>query len=111
MDAKGRAPTSTAIDIDPTQTSVSDYLLAASRCQAVMAYREDISDVAQVFFAPTIRQPYLRAVAEWVRRPDSAYTLDRTWTFSDLPHSGPHTLGNYQGVTLTVDLYIRSGGK
>lgn len=111
MDAKGNAPMSTAIDVDPTQTTVSDYVIAASRCEAVMAYREDISDVAQVFFAPPIRQPYLRAVANWVRNPDSVYTLDRSWTFSDLPRSGPHALGHYQGVSLTVDLYIRSVGK
>lgn len=110
MDAKGSAPTSTAIDVDPAQTSVTDYVAAASRCKAVMAYREDISDVARVFFAPPIRQPYLRGVAEWVRSPESGYSLDRTWTFSNLPQSGPHVLGHYQGVSLTVDLYIRTSG-
>ena len=107
MDANGNAPASTAIDVVPTQTTVSDYVAAASRCTAVMAYREDIADVAQVFFAPPIRQPYLRAVAQWVRSPDSGYALDRTWQFSDLAPSGPHTLGRYQGVSLTVDLYLR----
>ncbi len=110
MDASGNAPASTSIDVDPTQTTVKEYVAAASTCQAVLAYREDISNVAQVFFAPPVRQPYLRAVAEWVRSPVSGYTLDRTWHFSDLPHSGPHTLGHYQGVSLTVDLYIRSFG-
>ena len=47
MDAKGNAPTSTAIDVDPTQTTVSDYVSAVGKCRAVLAYREDISDVAQ----------------------------------------------------------------
>jgi hypothetical protein len=75
-----------------------------------MAYREDIADVAQVFFAPTIRQPYLRAVAQWVRGPFSGYALDRTWRFTDLAPSGPHTLGRYQGVSLTLDLYLRTPG-
>ena len=108
MDADGNAPASNAIDVDPTKTTVSEYVLAATTCKAVIAYREDIAQVAQVFFAPPVRQPYLRAVAEWVRSPISGYTLDRTWQFSDLAPSGPHTLGRYQGVSLTVDLYVRS---
>ena len=97
-----------AVDVDPTKTTVSEYVLAATTCKAVIAYREDIAQVAQVFFAPPVRQPYLRAVAEWVRSPISGYTLDRTWQFSGLAPSGPHTLGRYQGVSLTVDLYVRS---
>jgi hypothetical protein len=108
MDANGNVPGTTAADVDPTRTTVADYVGAASRCQAVLAYREDISDVAQVFFAPPVRRPYLRAVANWVRSPGSGYVLDRTWRFTDLAPSGPHTLGNYQGVSLTVDLFIRS---
>jgi len=108
MDAKGNAPSSTAIDVDPTATTISDYVGSASMCAAVMAYREDIGDVARVFFAPLVRQPYLRAVAQWVRSPDSGFSLDRTWRFSNLPPSGPHQLGHYQGVSLTVDLYLRT---
>jgi hypothetical protein len=110
MDSNGRAPSFTAIDVDPTKTTVSDYVAAASKCGAVMVYREDIADAARVFFAPPVRQPYLRAVAEWVRSPDSGYTLDRTWRFIDLAPSGPHQLGHYQGVSLTLDLYLRVSG-
>ena len=33
----------------------------------------------------------------------------RTWQLSDLPPVGPHQLGRYQGVSLTVDLYLRKG--
>jgi hypothetical protein len=45
----------------------------------------------------------------YVRGHDSGYFLDRTWRLTDLPPSGPHQLGSYQGVSLTVDLYLRSG--
>ena len=107
MDRNGAVPESTATDVAPSSTTVSAYVAAASRCPAVIAYREDITEVARVFFAPPVRQPYLRAVAEWVRTPDSGYALDRTWHFSDLAPSGQHTLGHYQGVSLTVDLYVR----
>ncbi len=109
MDANGNVPGSTPTDIDPTTTTVDAYVAYASRCEAVMAYREDIARVAPVFFAPPVRQPYLRAVASWVRAPASGFVLDRTWRFNDLPPSGPHPLGHYQGVSLTVDLYLRAG--
>jgi hypothetical protein len=106
--ATGNAPASTSIDVDPTSTTTSDYVASASKCMAVLAYREDIATVAQVFFAPPVRQPYLRAVAQWVQSPDSGYTLDRSWTFSDLAPGVPHRLGHFEGVSLTVDLYLRN---
>jgi hypothetical protein len=109
MDANGNAPGSTSTDIDTSKTTVGDYVASTSRCAAVLAYREDIAQVAPVFFAPAVRQPYLRAVAQWVRSPGSGYALDRTWRFTDLAPSAPHTLGHYQGVSLTVDLYLRLG--
>lgn len=110
MDSNGAAPINTPIDVDPTTTTIDDYVLSAKACPAVIVYREDIAQVAQVFFTPVVRQKYLRALAEWVRRPDSGYALDRTWFFTDLVPGGPHTLGHYQGVSLTVDLYLRSPG-
>ena len=109
MDADGGAPGNTAIDVDPTTTTTVDYVSTAKRCTAVIVYRDDLSQVGRVFYVPAVRQPYLRALAQWVRAPDSGYTLDRSWTFTDLAPSGQHALGRYQGVTLTVDLYIRSG--
>jgi hypothetical protein len=108
LDSNGGAPITTLIDVDPATMTTSDYVESAKRCPAVIAYREDIAEVARMFFAPPVRQPYLRAVAEWVRSPGSGYTLDRTWRFSDLAPSSPHTLGRYQGTNLTVDLYLRS---
>jgi hypothetical protein len=105
-DSNGNAPRSTPVDIDPSMP-VNDYVRAASSCPAAIVYREDISVVAQQFIAYPVRQPYLRAVAEWVRSPLSGYTLDRSWTFTDLASNGPHSLGHYQGLALTVDLYVR----
>jgi hypothetical protein len=105
-DANGKAPGSTPVDVDPSMT-VADYVTLAGRCPAVLAYREDITQVAQQFIAYPVRQPYLRAVAAWVRSPGSGYTLDRSWQFTDLASNGPHSLGHYQGLKLTVDLYVR----
>ena len=109
-DSNGASPQSTPIDVDPTATTPIDYIATASHCPAIVVYREDPSVVAQAFFCPPVRQPYLRALSSWVRNPGSGYGLDRTWTFTDLPPLGPHTLGHYKGVSLTVDLYLRFAG-
>ena len=108
--SNGASPQSTAIDVDPTATTTADYIFTASRCPAIVVYREDPSLVGQAFFCPPVRQPFLRALSAWVRSPGSGYGLDRTWHFNDLPPLGPHTLGHYQGVSLTVDLYLRPAG-
>lgn len=110
MDPKGNVPGTTAIDVDPAKTRVSDYVASASKCAAVLAYRGNIADVAQAFFAPPVRRPYLQAVADWVRSPGSGYALDRTWQFTDLAPAAEHPLGHYQGVSLTLDLYLSSSG-
>ncbi len=109
MDSNGGAPFNNPIDVDPTATSTTEYVLTASRCTAVIVYRDDLSQVARVFYVPAVRQPYLQALAQWVRSPLSGYTLDRSWRFTDLAPSGQHPLGRYEGVSLTVDLYIRTG--
>jgi len=108
MDSLGNAPLSTAIDIDPSATSIQDYVKSAGQCQAVIAYRENISLVAQVFYAPPVRQPYLQAVADWVRSPDSGFKLDHSWRFVDLTSDGSHLMGHTLTISLTVDLYVRS---
>jgi hypothetical protein len=109
-DANGKAPGSTPVDVDPSM-KVADYVALASQCPAVLAYREDITQVAQQFIAYPVRQPYLRAVADWVHSPSSGYTLDHSWQFTDLASNGPHSLGHYQGLTLTIDLYVRAQPK
>ena len=105
--SEGASPLSTTIDVDPRVSTV-DYVAAVTQCPAVIVYREDVTEVAKVFFCPPVRQPYLRALATWVRGALSGYHLDRSWRFNDLPPIGPHTLGRYQGVSLTVDLYLRA---
>jgi hypothetical protein len=105
--SRGMSPQSTAIDVDPTSTT-SEYIAVASKCPAVVVYREDVTQVAQVFFCPPVRQPYLRALAAWVKGPGSGYALDMSWRLEDLPPVGPHALGRYKGVSLTVDLYLRA---
>jgi hypothetical protein len=107
INSDGASPQSTPIDVDPASTTAG-YIATAARCPAIVVYREDVTQVAQVFFCPPVRQPYLRALASWVRSPGNGYVLDRSWQLSDLPPVGPHTLGNYKGVSLTVDLYLRA---
>jgi hypothetical protein len=107
--ADGGSPASTPIDVDPASTT-AQYIATASACPAVVVYREDITQVAKAFFCPPVRQPYLRALANWVKSASSGYVLDRSWRFDDLPPIGPHTLGRYQGISLTVDLYLRAPG-
>lgn len=104
--SNGATPQSTTIDVDP-RVAIRDYVNQASTCPAAIVYREDISQVAQAFFCPPVRQPYLRALAQWVTNPLSGYALLRSWRLMDLPPVGPHSLGHYQGVSLTVDLYLR----
>jgi hypothetical protein len=103
----GRAPRSTAIDVDPT-TTAGAYLDNARKCPVIVVYRNDIKQVAKAFFCPPVRQPYLQALSDWVRTPGSGYRLDRSWRLEDLPPVGPHTLGRYEGVSLTLDMYVRS---
>jgi hypothetical protein len=104
----GATAQSTPIDVDPTATSIDAYLATAKRCPAIVVYRDDIKQVAKVFFCPPVRQPYLQALSDWVRSPGSGYSLSRSWTMTDLPPVGAHPLGRYDGVTLTVELYVRS---
>ena len=103
----GVAPRSNSIDVDPAWTT-DEYIASASKCTAVVVYREDMTNVGQVFFCPPVRQHYLQALSNWVRSPGSGFVLDRTWRLSDLPPVGPHALGHYTGVSLTVELYLRS---
>jgi hypothetical protein len=108
MDANGNTPGSPPLN--PSLTT-SEYLGMVRQCAAIITYREDITQVAQAFPAPAAYQPYLRATADLVHGPNSGYSLDRTWSFSDLVPLGPHALGRYQGLSLTVELYLRGSGQ
>jgi hypothetical protein len=106
MDSEGRAPSNNPIDVSP-DTSIDAYVQQARQCRAVIVYRDDIRQVARVFYCPPVRQPYLQALSDWVRSPGSGYILDRTWTLSNVLPRGPHPLGRDDGVSLTVELYLR----
>jgi 4-amino-4-deoxy-L-arabinose transferase-like glycosyltransferase len=107
--SRGSSPTSTPTDIATATTTIVQYLVFARRCDAFLVYEQAMPTVATAFYAPAAYQPYFQALSDWVRTAGSGYSLDRQWTFSDLPPSQPHRLGNYAGVTLTVDLYLRDG--
>jgi hypothetical protein len=108
VDAHGGAPGS--VGIDPSLPP-DHYVESAKQCAAVLTFREDIAQAAQAFSAVPGYQPYYRAIDEWVRNPASGYTLDRSWSFTDLPPYAPHTLGRYQGASVTVDLFLRNQGQ
>lgn len=107
MDSQGRSPSATGTEVDVNTTTIADYVAAARSCDAFVVYAEPVATVAQAFYAPPVYQPYFQAVADWVRAPGSGYALDRTWTFTDLPPFGDHALGRYDGISLTVDLFLR----
>ena len=102
--SRGEAPGT--IPIDPSAPPTA-YVRAATGCAAVITFREDVSEVAQAFIALPPYWPYYRAIDQWVRSPSSGYTLDQSWQFTDLPPYVEHPLGRYQGVSLTVDLFVR----
>ena len=103
VNAHGDAPGS--IGIDPSLPPGA-YVGAAKKCAAVLTFKQDIAVVAQAFSALPGYQPYYRAVDKWVRN-DNRYTCVRSWSFTGLPPYGPHTLGRYEGMSLTVDLLVR----
>ena len=69
---------------------------SVGNCKAVMAYEEDVGKVVRFTWVPAPAQPYFRAIAEWVKQPDSGYTSARTYYFM--------TEDGY----LTLHLYLRS---
>jgi hypothetical protein len=107
-DREGRSPTATGTEVDLASTTISDYVAAAQNCTAFLVYAQPIAVVAQAFYAPPAYQPYFQAVGDWVKSPSSGCVLDRSWTFADLPPFGGHTLGRYDGVSLTLDLYLKT---
>jgi hypothetical protein len=104
-DANGNYPSSPPLN---PSLSTADYLQQVRQCAAIITYREDMNEVAKAFYAPPTYQPYLRAVADWMHSPNSGYTLDRTWPLTNLVPDEDHTLGRFDGVSLTVELYLRS---
>lgn len=54
---------------------------SVGNCKAVIAYEEDVGKVVRFAWVPAPAQPYFRAIAEWVKQPDSGYTSARTYYF------------------------------
>ncbi len=107
VNAHGDAPGS--VPINPSLPT-ADYVQASQSCKAVITYKEPITQVAQAFSALPAYQPYYLAIDQWVRN-SSGYCWDRSWSFPNLPPYEAHALGGYQGISLTVDLFIRGPGQ
>ena len=69
---------------------------SVSNCKAILAYEEDIDKVARFAWVPALYQPYFRAIAQWVKQPDSGYIRTNTYHFV--------TEDGY----LTLHLYLKS---
>ena len=79
MDDRGRFPQ--AVWPDPTTSPPIPQFLkeTVSTCKAILVFEEDVEDVAKYVPMPRLTYPYWRAIAEWVRRPESPYRLVRTY--------------------------------
>jgi len=106
VDREGRFPQAILTDplISPNQ--VMEVLESASTCKAILVYEEDVQDVAQ--YNPNISPrviPIMRAIAEWVRRPDSSFRAFKTYHV--YLYSLGHRLGELEGREFGVTLYVK----
>jgi len=93
VDKEGRYPQWIWIGVEksPDQTIRE----SVSTCKAVLAYEEDIDEVARFMYVHPLYRPYFRAIAEWVKQPNSSYASVRTYYFIT------------EGGRLTLDLYLK----
>jgi hypothetical protein len=98
MDKTGGYPRSISINMERMLEESPEQFIdeAVGNCKAVMAYEEDIGKVVRFAWVPAPAQPYFRAIAEWVKQPDSGYTSARTYYIM--------TEDGY----LTLHLYLKS---
>ena len=106
VDREGRFPQAVLTDplISPNQ--VMEVLESASTCKAILVYEEDVQDVAQ--YSPNIPPrviPIMRAIAEWVRRPDSSFRAFKTYHV--YLYSLVYRLGELEGREFGVTLYVK----
>jgi hypothetical protein len=79
MDREGHYPQLLWID---EQKSPEQFIReSVTTCKAVLAYEQDIDTVGQVMSFSRLDEPYFRAIAEWVKRPDSGYASVKTYHF------------------------------
>lgn len=101
MDAKGQY--ARGAGFQPVTAPPPDEFIreTAIHCNAILVYAEDIEKVSRFRFSliSAAERPYLRAIADWVRRPDSSYSLLRTYRLLDWVSP--------VGPGLTVELYVK----
>jgi len=110
VDAQGRFPSDFRLDPvtgPPPAEFVRDDLI---HCKAILVYDEDMEKVAQTLTwdVHPLARPYFRAIAEWVRRPDSPYRVARVYHLSNW--TSPDTrfrVGHTNRRDLAVRLYVR----
>jgi hypothetical protein len=94
MDGTGGYPRHISIQMEKSPDQFVHE--SVSNCKAVLAYEEDIDKVARFAWVPDLQQPYFRAIAQWVKQPDSGYIRTNTYHFV--------TEDGY----LTLHLYLKS---
>jgi hypothetical protein len=105
-------PSNTSTDYPPEVTPAQFIASDASRCKAILVYMEDIEEVSRFFWCPASRRPYLRALAEWVRGPDSCSSLYATYRLSvGAPQLASYRSGDGNRRTFELALYVRDPGK
>lgn len=94
VDGTGEYPRQISIQMEKSPSQFVHE--SVSKCKAILAYEEDIGEVARFSWVPDTQQPYFRAIAQWVKQPSSGYIQTNTYHFI--------TEDGY----LTLHLYLRS---
>ncbi len=84
MDKYGGTPTGVA-NWAP-DLSVEQVIQNASKCRAILSFDEDIGVVAHYYPLDSIRQRYLRGIAQWVRESNSSYRAVNAYLFPARNH-------------------------
>ncbi len=79
MDKEGGYPKWVWIDFGKSPEKVIQE--SVSTCKVIFAYEEDIDEVAKIMYFHPLARPYFRAIAEWVKQPNSSYTPVKTYCF------------------------------
>lgn len=110
MDHEGVYPESTRIDVFPPVKPEQFVKDEVSKCKAILIYNEDVQEVSKFSFFPSARWPYLRAISEWVKQPNSPYVLYKSYNISAIPFPYYSTTSYYLGDQrlFTIELYIKN---
>jgi 4-amino-4-deoxy-L-arabinose transferase-like glycosyltransferase len=101
MDSEGRYPQTVAVD-PTTSPPVAEFLRReVNTCKAIVAYEEDIEEVAKYFSVHPMSYAYWRGISEWVRRPGSPYRPVHTYRL----------WGRFPDRPVLIHLYVREPDK